>query len=178
MCCFVFKCSILVCFFILSPLVEWTVGLIDAVERFQLTVFCIVVFLQNYWASGNLDPVVFFVILVEFFVDWMKHGFLVKFNSIPVTEYGRYSETVAQDLSVDVCVSLLFTDPYVFCSLWCRNGLPSVEIKGCWMVASLISLCKLSSFSFCRCVGLIDEILCCRKKIWICPHSSVVSRAS
>ncbi|KAI8052197.1 eukaryotic membrane protein family-domain-containing protein [Syncephalis plumigaleata] len=96
----------------------------DIVERFQLTVFLIIIAIRNVvelsgtTMSSSL-PASFFpllptgsiflynvltpVILVfgcEMLVDWLKHAFITKFNHIRPTVYQRYAEILSRDLVV------------------------------------------------------------------------------
>jgi hypothetical protein len=38
------------------------------------------------------------VILSEMVVDWLKHGFITKFNHIKTTIYGRYTDVLCKDI--------------------------------------------------------------------------------
>jgi hypothetical protein len=38
------------------------------------------------------------VILSEMIVDWMKHGFITKFNHVKTTIYGRYMDVLCKDV--------------------------------------------------------------------------------
>jgi len=38
------------------------------------------------------------VILSEMVVDWLKHGFITKFNHVKTTIYGRYTDVLCKDI--------------------------------------------------------------------------------
>ena len=46
-----------------------------------------------------LLPLIFLIFLTEIFVDWIKHGFITKFNGISPIEYQKYSYVLAKDLT-------------------------------------------------------------------------------
>ena len=45
-----------------------------------------------------LLPLIVLIFLTEIFVDWIKHGFITKFNGISPTEYQKYSLVLAKDM--------------------------------------------------------------------------------
>ena len=47
---------------------------------------------------GVLLPLIVLIFLSEVFVDWIKHGFITKFNSISPNVYQKYSSILAKDL--------------------------------------------------------------------------------
>lgn len=89
----------------------------DIVERFQLALMLSIIsvrnliemagsdfaFLPKSYKQGKslvetiLSPVTA-VILSELAVDWLKHGFITKFNHIRTTVYGRYTDVLCKDL--------------------------------------------------------------------------------
>jgi len=78
----------------------------DITERFQLFVFLILIFSQNYahldaasvpeWLSTSLS-VVATIFLFEFIVDWLKHSYLCKFNVLDVGIYSTFARRLYQD---------------------------------------------------------------------------------
>lgn len=40
------------------------------------------------------------VILCEMLVDWLKHGFITKFNHVRASGYERYSDVLCKDVMV------------------------------------------------------------------------------
>jgi hypothetical protein len=81
----------------------------DIVERFQLTVFLLVIIVQNLAhlglvaARGGADWLekagwmCFMVLGGEWGVDWIKHGFITKFNGIPPVVYRHFSKVLCTD---------------------------------------------------------------------------------
>lgn len=89
----------------------------DIVERFQLAMMLGIISVRNLiemagsdfallpksYKQGKslvetiLSPVTA-VILSELAVDWLKHGFITKFNHIRTTVYGRYTDVLCKDL--------------------------------------------------------------------------------
>ena len=47
---------------------------------------------------GVLLPLIVLIFLSEVFVDWIKHGFITKFNAISPNVYQKYSSILAKDL--------------------------------------------------------------------------------
>lgn len=45
-----------------------------------------------------LLPLVILIFISEIFVDWIKHGFITKFNGISPSEYRKYSLVLAKDI--------------------------------------------------------------------------------
>ncbi|EEB05869.1 ER protein folding protein [Schizosaccharomyces japonicus yFS275] len=85
----------------------------DIIERFQITVMVIVVFLRNvtelYATSSPTVPLFTYtklkklvmpflwVIGSEYFVDWLKHAFVTKFNYIRPSIYARFTDVLCHD---------------------------------------------------------------------------------
>jgi len=81
---------------------------IDILERFQLSVYLLIVAFRNLSevsATGmDLDYVLFglfgplvMVWVSEILVDWLKHAFITKFNHIHPEVYARFMNTLAMD---------------------------------------------------------------------------------
>ncbi|KAI9632300.1 eukaryotic membrane protein family-domain-containing protein [Dioszegia hungarica] len=89
----------------------------DIVERFQLSLMLTVISLRNILemsgseiallpksfirGKGLLDSIlspVFFVVVSEMAVDWLKHAFITKFNHIRASVYGRFADVLAKDV--------------------------------------------------------------------------------
>ncbi|OII76760.1 hypothetical protein cand_027810 [Cryptosporidium andersoni] len=78
----------------------------DAIERFQLCCDACIVFIRMYSAtrlqtsllSTSVTGWLIIVYIVEVFIDWIKHSFLVKFNKIKASCYNGYVETIVGDL--------------------------------------------------------------------------------
>ena len=45
-----------------------------------------------------LLPLIVLIFVTEVFVDWIKHGFITKFNGISPAEYKKYSLVLAKDV--------------------------------------------------------------------------------
>lgn len=85
----------------------------DVVERFQITIMVIIIFLRNLaelYTTSSLDqPLLtfkrlktllapfFWVIGSELFVDWLKHAFIIKFNYIKPSIYSRFTDVLCHD---------------------------------------------------------------------------------
>jgi len=78
---------------------HFKVACLDAVERFQITIFLMIILIQNAhdlawnlkspWISHTLQ--LFFLIYVsEFIVDWLKHVFIHKYNDINFKVYHEH----------------------------------------------------------------------------------------
>jgi len=77
----------------------------DVVERFKLCLFLLLIVLLNY-CQGMLNlmsrlvlKVVLWVFGGEILVDWIKHCFIIKFNSILPTVYREYTASLSHDLT-------------------------------------------------------------------------------
>lgn len=78
----------------------------DVVERFQLFCFVCIIFAQNLshmglelagaWVSGA-GLVAMAIMASEVVVDWIKHGFMTKFNLIEPSIYRRFSRILCGD---------------------------------------------------------------------------------
>uniref|UniRef100_A0A0G4HPZ3 Uncharacterized protein n=1 Tax=Chromera velia CCMP2878 TaxID=1169474 RepID=A0A0G4HPZ3_9ALVE len=77
----------------------------DVVERFHLVSDTFIVFLRMSFfkkrSKGSTLSVagwLVFIFFLEIVVDWWKHIFLVKFNSLPAAVFERYHETLIADI--------------------------------------------------------------------------------
>ncbi len=79
----------------------------DVVERFQLSLYLIIIGLRNlsemrnsldqkFLIDGLLIPLLI-VYLSEIAVDWLKHCFITKFNHIPPEVYAKFITILAKD---------------------------------------------------------------------------------
>lgn len=93
----------------------------DIRERFHYIILLTIVVIRNLaqfqWDLGNhnyirslnllfslvhlqtLLPLIAVIFLSEIFVDWIKHGFITKFNSISPYVYRKYIAILAKDLA-------------------------------------------------------------------------------
>ncbi|XP_039451655.1 protein TAPT1 homolog [Culex pipiens pallens] len=78
----------------------------DVRERFHLTILMLIVLIQTMkefsWKSEQffvMIPDCMYVMLVELFVDWIKHAFITRFNEIPVDVYREYTTSLAYDMT-------------------------------------------------------------------------------
>lgn len=76
----------------------------DIRERFHLFwLLCIVLvrnMSQHQWniaESFDLLPYMVMILAAEFFIDWMKHAFIIKFNSLTVDIYPEYRRILTQE---------------------------------------------------------------------------------
>jgi len=81
----------------------------DIVERFQLTVFLAVILIQNLSHLGLVAGarggewleraawMSFMVLGGEWGIDWVKHGFITKFNGIPPVVYRHFGKVLCTD---------------------------------------------------------------------------------
>lgn len=86
----------------------------DIIERFQISVFLLIIVVHNAsdstwnftlsWASEILGACVL-VFASEILVDWIKHGFVSKFNNFSFRVYDKFLRILRADLVV--------FDPYV-----------------------------------------------------------------
>ena len=51
--------------------------------------------MSQFWPLIDFIVVVF---VVEFFVDWVKHGFILKFNELSSEVYREYTLSLAHDM--------------------------------------------------------------------------------
>jgi hypothetical protein len=51
--------------------------------------------MSQFWPLIDFIVVVF---IVEFFVDWVKHGFILKFNELSSEVYREYTLSLAHDM--------------------------------------------------------------------------------
>ena len=47
----------------------------------------------------TLLPLIFIIFVSEVFIDWIKHGFITKFNSISPFVYRKYIAILARDMT-------------------------------------------------------------------------------
>merc|ERR1719450_1114699 len=78
----------------------------DVRERFHLFSLLLVVIVQTMKEYGwkeqsfwDLAPDCLWVLASEFFVDWIKHAFITRFNEIPSEVYKDYTINLAYDLA-------------------------------------------------------------------------------
>ena len=80
----------------------------DVVERFQLVLFLILITVMNVshlgvevaWEAGWLQKAAVMSVMVvggEMVVDWIKHGFICKFNMISPRVYRQYADIIQHD---------------------------------------------------------------------------------
>jgi hypothetical protein len=69
----------------------------DAVERFQLTLFLVVMLV---YAEGDRRLLLTWAVIFscEVVVDWIKHAFVTKFNRIPHRAYQQFSMVICRDI--------------------------------------------------------------------------------
>ncbi|CAF1372046.1 unnamed protein product [Adineta steineri] len=77
----------------------------DCRERFHYVILLFVVCVRNLdqfnWDMSQFWPLIDFVVVVfvvEFFVDWVKHGFILKFNELSSEVYREYTLSLAHDM--------------------------------------------------------------------------------
>lgn len=78
----------------------------DVRERVHLTVLLFVVVIQTMkefnWSSDQflvLASDCFFVLMVEFLIDWIKHAFITRFNELPADVYKEFTVSLAYDMT-------------------------------------------------------------------------------
>lgn len=78
----------------------------DVRERVHLTVLLFVVVVQTMkefnWSSDQfliLATDCFFVLMVEFLIDWIKHAFITRFNELPAEVYKEFTVSLAYDMT-------------------------------------------------------------------------------
>ncbi|CBJ30283.1 conserved unknown protein [Ectocarpus siliculosus] len=77
----------------------------DVVERFKLALFLAMIMLLNVCQGGLDDPVAQFSVIFamvfggEVLADWIKHGFIIKFNQLTPSIYDEYSTILARDVA-------------------------------------------------------------------------------
>lgn len=78
----------------------------DVRERVHLTVLLFVVVIQTMkefnWCSEQflvLASDCFFVLMVEFLIDWIKHAFITRFNELPADVYKEFTVSLAYDMT-------------------------------------------------------------------------------
>ena len=80
----------------------------DVVERFQLVLFLLLITIMNVshlgvevaWEAGWLQKAAVMSVMVvggEMVVDWIKHGFICKFNMISPRVYRQYADIIQHD---------------------------------------------------------------------------------
>ena len=77
----------------------------DVRERFHYAILWFMVGVRNMaefnWDLDQLSelmPMVIGIFASEAFIDWIKHGFIVKFNNIPIEVYSDYKQCLAKDM--------------------------------------------------------------------------------
>lgn len=78
----------------------------DVRERFHLSILLVIVMIQTMreysWKSEQffvMLPDCLWVMTTEFFVDWIKHAFITRFNEIPIDVYKEYTISIAYDVT-------------------------------------------------------------------------------
>lgn len=78
----------------------------DVRERVHLTVLLFVVVVQTMkefnWSSDQFLVLLsdcFFVLMVEFLIDWIKHAFITRFNELPADVYKEFTISLAYDMT-------------------------------------------------------------------------------
>lgn len=76
----------------------------DVRERFHLFWLLYIVLVRNLsqhqWNVVHLFEILPYVVMImvaEFFIDWMKHAFIIKFNNLTVDIYPEYRQILAED---------------------------------------------------------------------------------
>lgn len=70
----------------------------DAVERFQLCVFLVVMLIVTN-ADEKLFTTFFVIVVCEVIVDWVKHAFVTKFNRISPNVYRQFVLVICDDIA-------------------------------------------------------------------------------
>lgn len=77
----------------------------DVKERFHNLVYILIIFIRNMaefdWQNDQLFeliPTLCIIFFSEFFIDWIKHGFVMKFNDINESVFYSYRMILANDL--------------------------------------------------------------------------------
>lgn len=78
----------------------------DVRERIHLVTLLVIVVVQTMkefnWRSDQflvMLPCCLWVLFTEFFVDWIKHAFITRFNEIPCDVYREYTVSLAYDMT-------------------------------------------------------------------------------
>lgn len=76
----------------------------DIIERFHLSFFMILIILSEYFDfnSSNISSIIYpalWIILSEIVVDWVKHSFITRFNSIEPSVYGKFYDNLLKEMS-------------------------------------------------------------------------------
>lgn len=137
----------------------------DVKERFHYLVLLLFVFIRNMkelqWSWDMAFPIIqdaAIVMLVEVVVDWIKHGFITKFNELSASSYADFALGLAQDIATSqkkhaftnfsdqVCRRMGFTPMPLICLLFmvCTK---SFNIDGPlpWLLVGLFYLCLMST---------------------------------
>ena len=95
----------------------------DCRERFHYVILLFVVCVRNLdqfnWDMSQVWPLIDFIVVVfvvEFFVDWVKHGFILKFNELSSEVYREYTLSLAHDMvktKQDIVSSLSFNESWI-----------------------------------------------------------------
>ncbi len=92
---------------------NWNVG------EFKADVTIEVYLYDSHFISDHLGvllPLIFLIFLSEILVDWIKHGFITKFNGISPNEYKTYSLVLAKDM-ISGCGRMVSNNVNSFCSV-------------------------------------------------------------
>ncbi|XP_063699688.1 protein TAPT1 homolog [Culicoides brevitarsis] len=78
----------------------------DVRERFHLVTLLVIVVIQTMkefnWRTDQflvMLPCCLWVLFTEFFVDWIKHAFVTRFNELPCDVYREYTISLAYDMA-------------------------------------------------------------------------------
>lgn len=78
----------------------------DVKERFHFLILLLMILMRNMaefdWEFDQLCeliPIFMIIFFAEFFIDWIKHAFVLKFNDIPTEVFKEYKMTLAYDLT-------------------------------------------------------------------------------
>lgn len=74
----------------------------DAVERFQLGLFLLLIMMQDAASFDSVVGMLPMMILIwsaEYLVDWVKHCFIAKFNRMHVHVYDKFLTILAYDVA-------------------------------------------------------------------------------
>lgn len=139
----------------------------DVSERVQLTILFICIAGQNLthiglanaeeWLLETFLWSVATVIICELFVDWIKHGFITKFNQLELSVYSKYTHI----LSCDV-LSAYMTDEAQYGATVCRRfGFPVTPLCAVLLRVFLKSFPHVTSVAWSTKVGVVLLVWAC-----------------
>lgn len=103
----------------------------DATERFQLLIFGLVISMQNSRAavfSGTEFVDIMYCILAEIIVDFLKHGFISKFNNVSSSVYGKFLDKLCEDMTEDRLQDTFLDNMNIACRRLGFTPIPLVTI--------------------------------------------------